>query len=170
MLHDCFHENGRTSKNLVRLRRIRLNDNQSGNQEARLNWIHHISGEALEKISNRVDIILESPDEDSHLRDFAGQLEEIISEISEQYGGVLCSTELWKGVAFITLMLELDKLEKLVMQIALLPEVEKVDEGFLFGKQPGNDEEITGAIACPLKLHHTPTFRVVLKNDSVFGY
>jgi hypothetical protein len=133
-------------------------------------WIKKITGQTTALITNKVDIILESGTAIFSFDEFVRQIDEMVHDISVQYGGILYATELWKGISIITLMLEPGRKSELMMQISYLPEVEKVEEGFYFGARPAANEASVGI--SPYRLHSrtSNSVRVVIKEEVLFGY
>jgi len=134
------------------------------------NRVRSITSDSIKHIDTKADIILESSSLDSHLDDFLVQLDEVIHEISEQYGGILHCVEMWEGISSITVMLEPDKMSELMMRIAFFPQVEKVEEGLHFREKPESMEGMIGLSPYARVSCSGNALRVVMKEEIVLGY
>ena len=63
----------------------------------------------------------------SQLLGFMGQLDEILLD-TDSYGSVLRTAYSWDGSILITILMEPVKLDNLVTKLAIMPEIEKVEE------------------------------------------
>ena len=117
-----------------------------------------------------VDLLVETHGGPDQLTRFMRQLDEIIHEGADYYGGILRTTSLWDGITSITIMLEPGRLGELMIRIAVLPEVEKVEDTVYDGMNSISSDGWPGTSRYPKYPFSPDKIRVIMKKDIVMGY
>lgn len=144
-------------------------DNPPVESKRNIDWICQIS-ENLALSGKTVDMLVETKNDQRQLDRFVMRLDELIHEISDQYGGILSRDNLFNGITRITMMLEQGKISELMMRVAFLPQVERIEEGIYQGN---NLQSVDGMVGIPpysVTARSANKIHVVMKEDIILGY
>ena len=122
------------------------------------------------KFGMTVDVLVETHGNSNQFLRFCHQLDEIIHEGADSYGGILRTSTLWDGITCITIMLEPGRLGELMICLAVLPEVEKVEDGMFYGLKSLSGNGPYSIPHYPLNTRSPDKIRVVMKKEIVRGY
>ena len=132
-------------------------------------WIHNIADIPADS-ENTIDMLVEYGEDESDADSFARRLEEIINEISDQYGGILTENFVLSGVKQFTVLLEPGKIGELMMRIAFLREVDRIDEGQYYGPNVETGDGMIGISPYSTATRPANQLRVVLRESNLMGY
>jgi hypothetical protein len=145
---------------------------ETGQLEAsrRYDWISRLPQDKTSNSRMTVELLVETRGGAAQLVRFVHQLDEIIHEGADYYGGILRTASLLDGITSITIMLEPGRLGELMISIAVLPEVEKVEDAVYDGQNSFSSDGWVGAPRYPINTFSPDRIRVVMKKDIVTGY
>jgi hypothetical protein len=145
---------------------------ETGQMEASrgIDWMYRLPRDESSRSGMTVDLLVETHGDQNQLGRFIRQLDEIIHEGADFYGGILRSAALWDGVTSITIMLEPGRLGELMIRMAVLPEVEKVEDGTYYRQESFTADSMPGATRYPINAMEPNKIRVIMKKDSIRGY
>ena len=129
---DSDKKSNDISVELERLMRdVRISTHEAGREPELVEYVKYTGriGSLAEKhpVSElTIDMMVEHGEDEKQVAGFFQRLDEIIHEISDQYGGILSESFLFNGIMQVTIMLERRKVSELMVRMAFLPQVERI--------------------------------------------
>lgn len=141
-----------------------------GNPIRSTEWFKGVTGKKSPGRGMTIDITVETHGNESQFEQFLRNLDEAIHDTAESYGGILYYSEMWKGVSSVTIMLESGKLGELMILIAIMPGVERVEDGKYYVDRLYLPEDYSGFGRYPVNSRPGNILRVIMKHEINLGY
>jgi hypothetical protein len=143
-------------------------DNNNTKKSHSTNWFCRLLQNNTDVSVMVFELVIETNGNTSKYGEFLKQLDDMIHDDADNFGGILSTSDLWEGIVLVSIILEPGRLGELMIRLAVMPGVERVEEGLV---SDGESKDTMGVdTPFPVNSRAKNRIRVVMEKPVTGGY